>query len=390
MTTLSPTTASRPRQYAIDWLRILAVLLLIYFHTARIYDQFGPFYVKSPQTSSSLSFFVLFLSVWHMPLFFLLSGSATFYALRFRSGGQYCLERFTRIFLPFVFGTLLIAPPQGYYTLLSHPDFHLSYFQYLPIYFTSIQNAGGYRGTFEWAHLWFLLYLFVFSLLSLPLFLYQRRPNNKGASWLVHALALPGGVFLPILFLGGCSCLLRPLWPDTTHALYNDWAAFTTYLLFFIFGYFLCTDESIGHAIDRHLTASGIAAVASLPLLFWWFLSNVHLQPGYHPAFLGMAFVESAISWTWVLFCLGLGRRYLNRTHRWLPYLTQASYPFYILHQTVIVILGFYLLKLGLGIALGFTLITTASLVATLVLYDLCVRRWNVTRFLFGMKIDRK
>ena len=377
----------RARTNYIDWLRIIAVLLLIYFHSARIFNIGEAFYTKSQQTSLALSAFIGILDVWHMHLFFLLSGAGTFFALGFRSGKEYRIERFKRIFLPFVFGTILIIPPQGYYTLLPHPDFHLTYLQYLPQFFKfDPKTAGGYRGTFEWGHLWFILYLYVFSIFALPLFLYLRKESGKKIiSRLGALIEKPGMIFLPLVPLGLFEILLRPGFPST-HALVNDWANFVNYLLFFIFGYLLCADPRFGNAIDRHLKYSGpLAGIAMLIYLSLYPLKLVP-TPGYNPAFMAVIFFRSITTWLWILMLLGLGRKYLDRPSRFLPYLNQAAYPFYILHQTVIVIIGYYVLKLGLRVPIEYLIITTASLIGSILIYDLCVKRWNPIRFLFGMK----
>jgi peptidoglycan/LPS O-acetylase OafA/YrhL len=377
----------RARTNYIDWLRIIAVLLLIYFHSARIFNVGEAFYTKSQQTSLTLSAFIGILDVWHMHLFFLLSGAGTFFALGFRSRGQYAKERFKRIFIPFVFGTLVIIPPQGYYTLLRNPDFHLNYLQYLPQFFKiDPKTAGGYRGTFEWGHLWFILYLYVFSMLALPLFLYLRsEAGKKIIARIGQLMEKPGMIFLPLVPLGLFEVLLRPGWPST-HALFNDWANFVNYILFFIFGYLLCADPRFGNAIDRSLKYSAPGAAVAMFVYLAMYPLKLNAAPGYNPAFMAFIFFRSITTWFWILFLVGLGRKYLDQPSRFLPYLNQAAYPFYILHQTVIVIIGYYVLKLGMRMPIEYAIITTASLIGSLLIYDLCIKRWNPVRFLFGMK----
>ena len=156
------------RRYDLDWLRVLAVLLLLYFHTAALFytGDLGEFYVKNNRSSIEMECFVLFVHQWHMPLLFLLSGSATWFTLSFRTASEYVTERFKRLFIPFLFGTLVIIPPQVYYRLLSNSNYQNSYTQFYPQFFNGIRP----QGNFEWGHLWFIIYLFVFSLIALPLF----------------------------------------------------------------------------------------------------------------------------------------------------------------------------------------------------------------------------
>ena len=376
---------ARPRTNYIDWLRIIAVLLLIYFHSAHIYH-WEPWYVKSPQANGVLSVFIISYRVCRIPLF-MLSGFGTYLALGFRSGAQYAKERFKRLFLPFVFGTIVLIPPQGYYAMLRDPGFHLNYLQYLPQFFKIDPNGPDrFHGGFGWGHLWFILYLYIFSMISLPLFLYLRKePGKKLISRIAQFLDKPGMLFLPLVPIGLVECLLRPGWPSTDK-LVNDWANIVNYLLYFNCGYLLCADTRLSAAISRNLKFS-----APLAAYLIWLYMNIYTFPFvHHPAYtakyMAFVFLQSATTWIWTIFILGMGREFLDRPSRVLPYLNQAGLPFYILHQTAVVIIGFYVLKLGLGVPAGYALITILSLASTLLIYELGIRRWNATRFLFGVK----
>ena len=187
------------RRYDVDWLRVLAVLLLFPFHTARIFDTFGTWYVKNDQLSGALTYFIAYVNPWHMPLLFLLAGAATYFALRFRSGGQYALERFKRLLIPFIFGLLVIVPPQSYLGLRSHSDFSGSFLGWYPSFFqvNAADMDGYFLGGFTFAHLWFIIYLFIISLVALPLFLLlNRRFGQKVVGWLAAFCSLPGTIFL--------------------------------------------------------------------------------------------------------------------------------------------------------------------------------------------------
>lgn len=168
------------RRHYLDWLRVLAVLLLIYFHAAAIFytGSLGEFYIRNNLSSPEMIALISFVHQWHMPLFFLLSGAATWFALQTRTVSQYAVERFKRLFIPFLFGTLVLVPPQVYYRLLSNPNYHDSYFQFYPQFFNGVRP----QGNFEWAHLWFLVYLFTFSMLALPLFLYLKAAGQGGVT----------------------------------------------------------------------------------------------------------------------------------------------------------------------------------------------------------------
>jgi len=170
------------RQYYIDWLRLFAVFLLFFFHTARIFDPEEMFYAQSDTPSPVLfDAFIRSLSPWHMSLFFLLAGASSYYALRRRSGRQYVRERFKRLFIPFVFGVLVLIPPQSYIGLLQHSNYSKSYFSWFPDFFTlqGDDEDGYFMGGHTWGHLWFIFHLFVYSLIALPLFLYLNGESGR-------------------------------------------------------------------------------------------------------------------------------------------------------------------------------------------------------------------
>lgn len=170
------------RRYEIDWLRMFAVLLLIYFHTAVIFVHGTTYHIENRQKSVGLDIFTLFVDQWYMPLFFFIAGAATSFALRFRSGFQYVRERVKRLFIPLVFGTLVIIPPQIYYERLSEKVTYSSYIRFYPHFFQGIYP----KGNFTWNQLWFIAYLFVFSLACLPLFLWLR--GTVGKRFFLHPL----------------------------------------------------------------------------------------------------------------------------------------------------------------------------------------------------------
>ena len=228
------------RRWDIDWLRVLAVLLLFPFHTARIFDVWGTWYVKNDQLSDALTYLVGYMNPWHMPLFFLLAGASTWFALRFRSGGKYAVERVKRLLLPFLFGLLVLVPPQTYFGLRNHSNYSESFLQYYPRFFEMIpaDMDGYFLGGFTLAHLWFIIYLFIISLVALPLFLLlNRKSGQRLVGWLAAFCSLPGTIFLlavPIIVMGS----ITDFNPDPFY-----------YLTLFILGYILMADARFGEAI---------------------------------------------------------------------------------------------------------------------------------------------
>jgi surface polysaccharide O-acyltransferase-like enzyme len=370
-------TPKPARAFELDWLRALSVLLLIYFHTARAFN-LEPWHIQNDALSPGLDQFVRFLSLWQMPLLFVVAGAATYFALGTRSSGQYTGERFRRLLIPLIFGVLVLIPPQVYVeristwvtTRQSPIDFHGSFVEFYPHVFTSPYPEGN----LSWHHLWFLIYLFVYSLAALPLFLLLRRPiGQRLGNRLATSLARGPAVLLLALPLGLIEVALRARFPET-HDLISDWAAHAHYLLLFVYGYLLVAHPGLRNGLVQTRTlALGIGIVTWLVLA----LADVDI--------LARRPIRAFSEWCWLVAILGYAQLYLNRPSRALGAATDLVMPFYLWHQTVIVVVAYFVVPWPVGIAVKFLTISSASLVLTLLL-SLLVQRTRITRVLFGMR----
>ncbi|MBD6620734.1 acyltransferase [Komarekiella sp. 'clone 1'] len=386
---LDKTGSHLERRYDLDWLRVLAVLLLIYFHAAAVFYQgeLGEFYIINDLISPALGWFIFFVHQWHMPLFFVIAGSATWFSLQWRTPMQYISDRFGRLFIPFTFGTLILVPFQVYYKLLNHHQYIGSYLQFYPQFFNGIRP----QGNFEWAHLWFVIYLFVLSVVTLPILLFFKKQTDKyWYSTIATFMKQPGAIFLPALPLAMIEGALRPKWFGFQN-LYNDWANLLLYLHYFVYGFLLCSDTRFKQVIDQYRTQILFIAVITMSILFGVQASNTLPIRGYSWEYILYQILRGFNSWCWVIAILGLGQRYLAFNNSILQYCSQASYPVYLLHQTVLVAIAFYVVQWNLGIAEKFLIISTASVVIISFLYDVLIKRLNIARFFFGLKpIDTK
>jgi peptidoglycan/LPS O-acetylase OafA/YrhL len=162
------------------------------------------------------------------------------------------------------------------------------------------------------------------------------------------------------------------------------------YLLFFVYGYLLFADPRFGEAIDRH---KALALVLGPVLFLVPAYFNITSWPGNPPSWfipIVIFYVEGLAPWLFIIAILGYGRRFLSFSNGFLRYTGPASYPYYILHQTVIVFFGFFVVQWAASVAVKYVLILVAATVVTAALYELLVRRFNVTRFLFGMRPKKK
>ena len=384
------TGAGVARRYDIDWLRVLAVLLLFPFHTLRVYNAGEAFYVKGAQPSVAVNAVTEFISLWHMPLLFLLAGASTYFALGRRSSRQYLWERVKRLAVPFVFGVLLLVPPQTWYGARFNSGSVQSYWDYLTSGDFLKQNPeGDYWGGWGTGHLWFIQVLFVISVIVLPLVVWGRGERGGAvlgsisrrlahpAWWLLVPWVMAAGLLLPDPPVGHTAAYFLPL---------GHHVAF--YLVFFVLGYLTVSGgEFIKSAVRYRWHALAVGIALALVYLVKADVADSdtadirELVPVMYAAGLG--------GWLIIVGLLGCGKRYLDRTSPLLGYLAEASYPVYILHQTVIVVAAFYIVGLPAAQPLQWLTLLVVSVACTFGLYEV-VRRFATVRFLFGMRSLKK
>jgi glucan biosynthesis protein C len=371
------------RRRDLDWLRIAAVLLLIPFHTARVFNWEEDFYIKNVPTDELSQRFIDFVGPWHMSLLFLLAGAASWLAFGHRSGRQYAGERFKRLLIPFVFGVVVIVPPQTWLAYNTHHDADLSYWEYLPRFFTTAgEGLTGYAGGFTPAHLWFILSLFVFALVALPLFVWlhdrggRRVVTAVGRLWANPALL----ILVPVLVL------MLP-W----YVMEDDLSGQPPigFFLLVVLGFLLLGDGRISSAIARHWRwVLGLGLAASIAYI--WAEPRAGDWGDTRAVFTGVKFVYEVGVWCMILGLLGLAQRFFTAGGPVLVYATEAAYPFYILHQTVIVVIAYFVVRWSWGSGLKFAVVALASFAVSVLIYEVAVRRWGPVRFLFGMKPKKR
>jgi hypothetical protein len=377
------------RRYDLDWLRVIAFGLLMLFHSGMLFSTWD-WHVKNIETSVAFDRVMGFLHLWRMPLLFFISGSAVWFAMQRYSAGQFFLERHKRLLLPLVFGILVVIPPQVYHERLYHQQQYASFWDFYATLFTS----GSYpQGNLSWHHLWYVPYIWTYSMLLLPLFAWLGSP--RGRPWLDRVLwwiGRPWMLFLLFVPSALSDSTLRPFWPHDANNLVSDWGNFSHKLTFFVAGFVLASGTGVYDLIAAHRRKFLLAAVAVLAGL----ATVGILHPGWvsggpvpAAALAGYYTLNNFQIWMWLLAALGYGRRYLSFNHPSLRYANEAVYPFYILHQTVIIILGYHLAYANWGIGLKFPLVAASTFLICWGIYALAIRPWNLPRVAFGMKWRR-
>ena len=379
----SNSTSKATRLYFVDWLRVMAMLSIFLFHSNRFFT-LSDWHISNAERSLASTIFEQTFNLWMMPLFFILSGAAVYYSLKSRTAGQFVQERTTRILAPLVgIGIFILGPVQIYLERLTHGEFTGNLFQFYPHYFDGLYGFGG---NFAWmgVHLWYLMDIFIFSLVALPLFLPYGQTGKSVLSRLAGKLNSPWLFLLVFLLFLGVAAIITNLAGLGFTEQMGSWDILS-YFVFFIYGYLIFSKEGIKDILSRYwlvvLIAASLLTLAHLVLTFVPSLNSVYDS---WPVDL-----RGLCAWCWIAAFLGIGSRFLNFSNKFLGYANEAVLPFYILHQPVILSIGYFVVQWTLPIIAKYFIIASTSFVVIMVLYELLVRRINVLRFLFGMRLKR-
>ena len=372
------------RRYDLDWLRVLAFALLILFHTGMMFNTWG-WHVKNNQTSVLFEYIMRFTHEWRMPLLFLISGAAIWFAMDKYAGRKFIAERHKRLLIPLLFGMLFIIPPQVYHERLFQGQIFENFWQF---YKTIFELTPYPEGNFSWHHLWYLPYIFTFSLIMFPVFRYLKSESGRAKLTACVDFFEKGqrilGWFVPIAI---SEIVLRPFWPDNANNLLADWAQFSTTLLIFCFGFMLASHIGIWQAIERNrFKALAGASIATFCLYSIWYSD---LQVASVAELVFYRSLRMFHLWCWLLVFLGFAKRHLNRNHRHLKYANEAVYPFYILHQTITVVFGYYIVNWQASIAVKFLLVAAVTFFGCWLLLEGVIKHNNLLRLVFGMRPKR-
>jgi len=373
--------AARSREFGLDWLRVGAFAILIAYHTGMYFVPW-PWFVKNPRSSEALSWAMSFFAVWRLPLLFFISGAGTWFNLGRRGPGAFVGERATRLLVPLLFGMLVVCPPQTYVERLAAGLHYRSYLDFWETLFSFVPYP---RGNLTWIHLWFLPYLFTFSVLALPLLGFLRGARGRA---LVERLATfcerPGRIYLFALPNVAATLALAPFWPRTDN-LVADWAHFVNSFLAFLYGFLICSSERFLRLVQRKRKEFAWAAFAAA-LTFYALLATDRLHP-LPPAarFAAGTVIECALALAMILALVAFAREKLDRDGPGLRRANVAVYPWYVIHQTITVLLGWYWRGWDLPLGIKYALLLTGTLLGTWLAYEI-IRRTRVTRVLFGMR----
>lgn len=343
------------RRHDIDWIRVIAIGLLLLYHVAIGFQPWGIMigFITLEESWESLWIPMTMLNIWRIPLLFTVSGMGVYFAMKNRSWKQLIQERSRRILIPYLFGYFFIVP--------LHVYLWQTHFQFDRVYSA---NPG---------HLWFLGNIFVYVLLLLPLFQYLKK-NEDGVlvKSIKRMMRTPLGL-LPVVGVFMAEAWILDPRPYGMYAM--TWHGFFLGLLAFFFGYcYVLAGSSFWEMVLKWRWLFLILAGAFFMVRLAHFQS---FAPNYLLA------IESNC---WILTVFAFGYKYLNRPSKALSYLSQAAYPVYIVHMIVLYLGSMLLFPMDIATPLKFGLLLAFTLIGCFALYELVIRRVDVIGPLFGLK----
>ena len=358
------------RKYFLDWLRVLAFGGLILFHCGMLYVSW-PYNLKSPHLVPAIEPAMNALGAFRLALLFFISGTASRFLIARLGAGRFAADRVRRLLPAILFGMFVVIPPQTYIELVAKGVWHGNYLtfwftQYLPAKQALVRPLHKTMPT--WDHLWFVVYLFVYTLLMALGFAITRRAKRGGR----HRIAVALLLVAPAVWLAGANLLIRYVFPRTD-ALVGDWGEHAKWIGMFAIGAYCAGYDAFWETLRRRRRAFLLAA---LPLLIvmsvvndpWWNVFN------------------GLYAWPMVCALVGYAAEYLDAPSAALSHLNEAVLPIYILHQPILLYAAYYIFPLGLprsDEALAIALVTAAG---CFLIYEAIIRPFGPLRFLFGLK----
>lgn len=374
------------RRYDLDWLRVFAFSALIFYHVGMFYV-ISDWYLKSRYDAPFLEPVMGLIAPWRLALLFFISGAAVRFAIDKTTVGKFLPQRFTRLVVPLAFGMVVVCTPQTYVELrylgAIEPGFFAFYRDYL-----------GY-GDFSmvkppWNHLWYVAYILVYTLIAaagLPLLrIVTTDFGEPFFAWLRRARAWRL-LFVPAIPFALYAMVLKPYFP-TTLTLWGDWANIAQTLTFFLIGFMAAKNEDFWSSVDRTLPASIFLSLVLGGLLLTAFLNRFAVGSDLQ-LLNAVLLLREFYAWSAIVTLLGLARRFANRPSSTLTYLTAAIFPYYILHQTITLVVSYWFTINEASLAVEATTIVAVTVLGCVLGYEV-IRRVDGLRPLFGLPMRSK
>lgn len=357
----------RERLNWIDWLKVLVVAGAFFFHAAQPFVA-TTWLVNDTEKSLPLSVASGFGYLFGMPLMFFLAGAATWLAVERRGLGGHTGLRLRRLLIPLLLGLVILGPPQAWVAYLAAGG-EAGPLVFLATYVANLNFTLNPRWFGDVGHhLWFLAFLFLYVVVTLPLLSWLRSRREAGQDLLFGGIAdRPFGLVWLVVPIAAVQLILRPLFPE-----YRDWADFALWLGYFVIGIGAMADGRVMPAILRRrrvtLWLTPLVAVAYLPVVLFGSPVDIEHAPGFTVA--GLAYIgwRTVLAWVMTLVLVGVAATYFTARPRFLGWASAMVLPFYVLHHPVTVVVAAMVVPLSLGLYVKFGLIVLIAGTATVAL----------------------
>ena len=378
-------TDTSNRKYELDWLRVLAILFVFLYHSTRFFN-LGDWHVKNFNTYVWVEIWNVFATRWMMPLFFIISGASLFYAIG-KSGGwrRFYVDKFLRLMIPVLCASVTYSTLQVYLERLTHGQFSGSFFSFLSEYFNGVYLGIGMPGNFAYhgMHLWYLFFLFLYGLICYRLFIWLKGSGREILNRITTLFVIPGLIYLwfsiPLM-------IMKALIPQAVLKVGSGGWGFLYYLWFLIAGYMIVSSDRLQqHIKNQRWISLLLGVVLSTVYLYQLFSPSRVVFPAWISDWI-YTLLSFFSAWSWLFAILGFGMRFLAFDRPILRYANEGVLPFFILHQTVLLAIGYFIMSWEIPDALKWAVVFISSFIIIMTLYTLLVRKLELFRFLFGMK----
>jgi peptidoglycan/LPS O-acetylase OafA/YrhL len=370
-------TDTSKRRYELDWLRILAILVVFLYHSTRFFN-LGDWHVKNINTFVWVEIWNVFATRWLMPLFFIISGASLFYSIGKSSGWpRFYVDKFLRLMIPVLIASVTHSALQVYLERLTHGQFSGSFFSFLPEYFNGVYLGIGTPGNFAYhgMHLWYLFFLFIYSLICYRLFIWLKGTGREILNRIMTMFAIPGLMYIwfsiPLL-------IMKVLIPQAVLNVGSGGWGFLYYLWFLISGFMIVSSDRLQQRImNQRWISFLLGVILSAVYLYQLFSPSRVVFPAWISDWI-YTLLSFFSAWSWLFAILGFSMRSLAFDRPFLRYANEAVLPFFILHQSVLLGIGYFVMTWEIPDALKWAIVFTSSFIVIITL--------DLFRFIFGMK----
>jgi hypothetical protein len=372
------------RQYFLDWVRITAFAFLIFYHAAMMFVDW-PFHIESGHNSLLLKTIMIWSSQWRLDILFIVSGVAISYMSIKMPLKSFVWNRTLKLYIPLLFAVVVIVVPQSYYEALQKGVFEGSFWQFWTAqYFTFSWDERMTAPFPTYNHMWYVLYLFHYSLVLLPFLALINTEKGHALlasleEWLVKGTRivwLPLSIYLAIFMLFDSS--------EINHTFHSDWYGHSIFLFAVILGVCFARMPRVWQAFENNRYISLIIGFVSFGLLLTLFLLPSELVTFDKESV--WAGIGIWVKWSWITLIIGFAKKYLNHTNNIQKYCNELIYPFFILHQTMLIMIGYNVIDWGVSGPVEYCVVVAGSFILCGLLYEVIIKRVNILRVLFGLK----